>query len=320
MNLALVLFLVLGAVLSSGCGAKVAEGTIVTVLYSSETRGKIEGCGCKKNGGGITKRAAKVREARTADASVVYCDAGNFLTGTPEVDNTHGELSVAAHNHMGTNVVNVSERELALGMDAFTAARKTADFKFVSSNVRSSGSLVADEYTIENVKGARVAYVGLCGSKETMRIDSTKLPAGVTVDDPLTTARRVLPDLHDKADLILVLSTCGDQTDSIIAKEFPFVNAVIGGRSFRANEDAPWLIGETRVVRAQRDGRTLGRLDFVFGKDAVVTKVEAKRINMETTDPSDDGMLALIREKIPAFVDNPQDGVRIKPATAGVTG
>ena len=51
-----------------------------------------------------------------------------------------------------------------------------------------------------------------------------------------------------------------------------------------------------------------------------MTKVEANRINMETTDPSDDGMLALIREKIPAFVDNPQDGVRIKPATAGVTG
>lgn len=312
MKQAWIIFLALASAGLAGCGAKVAEGTIVTVLYSSETRGKIEGCGCKKNGGGITKRSAKIQTVRETDAKALYCDAGNFLSGTPEIDNSNGAISVAAHNYMGTNVVNVSERELALGLEVFQDATKAATFKFVSANLRSKGSLIADEYVIENVKGARVAYVGMCGSKDVMRIDSTKLPTGVTVDDPLTTARRILPDLKLKADLILLLSTCGDQTDSMIAKEFPYVNAVIGGRSFRANEDTPWLIGDTRVVRAQRDGRTIGRLDFVFGKDATVVKIEASKINMETNDPSDEGMLALIREKIPGFVDNPQDGVRIK--------
>ncbi len=71
----------------SGCSEGVAEGTVVSVYYSSETRGKIEGCGCKKNGGGITKRSAKIKEARATDENIIYCDAGNFLTGTPENDN-----------------------------------------------------------------------------------------------------------------------------------------------------------------------------------------------------------------------------------------
>ncbi len=53
-----------------------------------------------------------------------------------------------------------------------------------------------------------------------MRIDSSKLPTGVTIDDPMTIARRVLPDLKDKADMILVLSTCGDQIDSLMAANF----------------------------------------------------------------------------------------------------
>lgn len=304
-----------------GCGgAGVAEGTIITVYYSSETRGKIEGCGCKKSGGGITKRSAKIKEAREADSKIQYCDAGNFLSGTPEVDSSKGEITVAAYNHMGVNAVNVSERELALGLDAFRAAKKKADFEFVSANVRANGSLLTDEYVIKRVKGARVAYIGLCGSKDVMRIDSTKLPAGVSIDDPMTAARRVLPGIRDKADLILVLSTCGDQTDSLIAKEFPFVHAIIGGRSYRANEDAPWQLGETRVVRAQRDGRTIGRLDFQFGQDAAIAKVAAKRITMETTDPSDEEMLSLIRESIPEFVDNPQDGVRIKDRGSEVRG
>ncbi len=96
------------------------------------------------------------------------------------------------------------------------------------------------------------------------------------------------------------------------------MDAVIGGRSFRANEDAPWVIGETRVVRAQRDGRTIGRLDFEFGKGAAISKVAATRINMETTDPSDETMLSVIREHVPNFVDNPHDGVRIKTARLSV--
>lgn len=303
------LFLVL---VLSGCETRVAEGTIITLLYSSETRGKIEGCGCKKNGGGITKRAAKVIEARSADSDVLYCDSGNFLSGTPEVDNSQGALAIDVHNYLGTNVVNVSERELALGMDNFRAALKSAKFRFVSANVRASGSLIADEYVIEKVKGARVAWVGLCGTKEIMRIDSTKLPAAVSVDDPISAARRVLPELRKESDLIFVLSTCGDRVDSLLAAEFPFVDAIVGGRSFRANEDSPWIIGETRIVRAQRDGRSLGRLDFVFGKEGQLAQVQARRINMETTDPTDEGMLALVREKIPGFVDNPQEGVRIR--------
>lgn len=296
-----------------GCSSQVAEGTVVSVFYSSDVRGKFEGCGCKHNGGGITKRSGKLKAARAEDSDIIYCDAGNFLSGTDGADQSGGQLSVKAYNLLDADAVNVSERELALGLDKFRSARSTAKFDFVSANVRAHGSLVTDAYVVKSTKNARIAYVGLCGSKEVMRIDSVKLPADVSIDDPLTTARRVLPEVREKADLVLVLSSCGDATDSLIAQEFPFVHAVIGCRSFRANENAPWIIGTTRIVRAQRDGRSLGRLDFVFGKDAQVNKVQGGRIDLETTDPGDEEMLALIRETIPNFVDNPQDGVRIKP-------
>ncbi|MCC6475578.1 bifunctional metallophosphatase/5'-nucleotidase [bacterium] len=304
--------LVLALVFLQGCSSQVAEGTVVTVFYSSETRGRFEGCGCKHNGGGITKRSGKLKAARAEDSDIVYCDAGNFLSGTSEADNSGGQLSVDAYNLLQVKAVNVSERELALGMDKFREARSAARFDFVSANVRAEGSLVTDSYVVKFTKGARIAYVGLCGSREVMRIDSAKLPADVTIDDPLTTARRVLPEVKAKADLILVLSSCGDATDSLIAQEFPFVHAVIGSRSFRSNEDSPWIIENTRVVRAQRDGRSLGRLDFLFGKNARVEKVQSSRIDLETSDPGDEEMLTLIRAAIPNFVDNPQDGVRIK--------
>jgi 2',3'-cyclic-nucleotide 2'-phosphodiesterase (5'-nucleotidase family) len=304
--------LAMGSALLPGCSSQpVSEGTVISVFYSSDTRGKLEGCGCKHNGGGITKRSAKLAAARAEDPDIIYCDAGNFLTGTPENDNSGGIITVDAFNHMHANVANVSERELALGLDKFNAAKQHSKFKYVSANIRADGKPIADDYYIENVKGARIAYLGLCGTKEQMRYDSSKIPANVTISDPMEAARKLIPTLDNKSDILIVLSTCGDATDSLLAETFPSVNVIVGGRTYRANEDQPWIIGDTRIVRAQRDGRTIGRLDMVFGAENKIKTYNATKITMETTDPTDESMLAVIREHIPGFVDNPKDGVKI---------
>src|SRR5512142_256228 len=113
-----IILLALSAVLLAGCvKSAIEDGTVVSVIYSSDTRAKIEGCGCKKNGGGITKRAARLESARAEDPTVLYVDAGNFLSGTPEADSSKGALMVAVYNQLGATAVNVSERELAFGMD-----------------------------------------------------------------------------------------------------------------------------------------------------------------------------------------------------------
>jgi 2',3'-cyclic-nucleotide 2'-phosphodiesterase (5'-nucleotidase family) len=278
----------------------------------------LEGCGCKRNGGGITKRASKIAAARSVDPATIYCDSGNFLTGTSENDEVGGMISVEAYNLMGAGVVNISERELALGIDAFKTARANAEFELISANIRVNGSKLADSYVIKKSKNARIAYVGLCGTKEVMRYDSTRLPAGVSIKDPMAAAREILPSLQEKSELIIVLSSCGDRLDSLLAETFPFINLIVGGRSYRPNEERPWVIGDTRIVRASRDGRTLGRMDMVFGSNLKIKTYSASRVTMETSDPTDENMLALVRKYIPEFVDNPKDGVRVKPVASEV--
>jgi len=252
--------------LLAGCSDKeVPEGTLVSILYSNDVRGKLEGCGCQHNGGGITRRSAALAAAREDDPSIVYCDAGNFLSGTPEVDSTQGLLMVEVYNHLRATVVNVSERELAYGIDAFREARRRADFSFVSANLRHRDASITDPYVIRRMREARVAFIGLCGTKSVMRYDSLKLPEGVTIEEPVVAARKAVSELAGKANLIVLLSTCGDDVDSALARSIPGIHLIIGGRSYRANTNAPWNVGGTRIVRAQRDGRALGRMDMVFG-------------------------------------------------------
>lgn len=303
--------------LACGCGKKeIPDGTLVSIVYSSDVRGKLEGCGCKHNGGGITKRGAKIKAARAEDATVLYCDAGNFLTGTAEVDSTQGMLSVEAYNQLGASVVNVSERELAFGLEAFKKAKAESKFEFVSANVKVDGSSVAAPYAIKVVKDARVAFIGLCGARSTMRYDSLKLPPKTEIGDPVAAIRSALDGIGTGADLIVLLSTCGDAVDSMLATAFPNIQLIIGGRSYRANCSEPWVLGETRIVRADRDGRTLGRMDMVFGSQNKLKMYNPAVINMETSDPSDSEMLALIRKRVPGFTDNPTEGVRILNASA----
>jgi 5'-nucleotidase len=295
-----------------GCGkGSIDDGTVVSVIYSTDTRGKLEGCGCKKNGGGITKRAAKIESARTEDGTVLYLDSGNFLTGTSEVDSSKGAISVAVYNQLGVNVVNVSERELAFGIDAFKAAKKNSTFAYVSANVRVRGSNVADAYTTLSVKGAKVAVVGLCGTRDVMRYDSSKLNSDVIIVDPIRAAKDVIPSLEGSTDLIIVLSTCGDAVDSALAQSYQMIDLIIGGRSYRPNSDAPWVLGNTRILRADRDGRTMGRIDLVFGQDRKIKTFSPATIHMETGDPSSEKMLELVRKYIPTFADSPAEGVRI---------
>ena len=298
-----------------GCGTSdIPEGTLISILYSSDTRGKIEGCGCKHNGGGITKRSAKIKDARKEDETVLYCDAGNFMTGTDAVDATKGKVTVDAYNLMKTNVVNLCERELNAGIEAFKEAKKNAKFDFVSANVKYNGSSLTDAYVIKKVKEARVAFLGLCGTKEIMRIDSAKLPEGITVDDPIEAAKKVMPLLVGKVEILVILSTCGDAMDSLLAAQFPTTDLIIGGRSYRPNADVPWSVGRTRIVRTQRDGKELGRMDMVFGADRHIKTFSPKVISMELSDPTDNEMLSLIQRYVPSFKDSPQEGVRIADA------
>jgi 2',3'-cyclic-nucleotide 2'-phosphodiesterase (5'-nucleotidase family) len=300
-----------------GCEKReIPEGTLVSVYYSSDTRGKLEGCGCKHNGGGITKRAAKLKQARVENPHILYCDSGNFLTGTKQNDDADGMIAVKAYNLMGADVVNVCERELALGIDKFKAARAASEFDYVSANVKMNGNSITDAYVIKEANGARVAFVGLCGTKNMMRYDSTHVPDNVSIEDPIEAARKIIPGLHSNAEVIVILSSCGDHVDSTLAETFPGVNLIVGGRSFRANESAPWSVGDTRIVRASRDGKTIGKMDLVFGADRSIKTYSPNRVTMETSDPTDEAMLALVREYIPGFVDNPKDGVRIKTDAA----
>lgn len=279
----------------------IPEGTLLTVYYSSDVRARLDGCGCKQNNGGIARRSSVLSAARAEDPDVIYCDAGNFLSGNEAADVSKGKALIDAYNRLEPAAVNVSEKELAFGIEHFRALKKDAKFDFVTANLRCKGGALASPYVIREVKDARIAFIGLCGTKDVMRTDSIMLPADVDVEDPVTATRRAVAGLEGKADVFVVLSTCGDAVDSMIAHAIPHIDLIIGGRSYRSNADSPWIIEKTRIVRAEHDGRSLGKMDMVFGPHNALKDWLARAISLDSRIASDEKMLEAIRVHIPEF-------------------
>jgi 5'-nucleotidase / UDP-sugar diphosphatase len=282
----------------------IPEGSLITVYYSCDVNGRLDGCGCKQNNGGIARRSAVIRAAREEDAAIVYCDAGNFLSGTSAADASRGKVMIEAYNRLKPYAVNISERELAFGVDAFKNLKREAKFDFVSANLRYKGGALANPYVIHTVRDARIAFIGLSGTKDVMRSDSTFLPDGVSIEDPLTAARRTVAALEGKAEVMILLSTCGDAVDSALAHALPQLDVIVGGRSFRTNADNPWIIEKTRIVRAEHDGRSLGRMNLVFGPQNQVKAYMGTQVELGARIVSDDDMLKLVQDHVPDFKEN----------------
>lgn len=301
-GLLLCLFLIIA--IPTGCTRgprEIPEGSLITVYYSCDVHGRLDGCGCQQNNGGIARRSSVIRAARDEDPAAVYCDAGNFLSGTPAADASRGQVMIEAYNRLKPTAVNVSERELAFGADAFKSLKREAKFDFVSANLRYKGGALASPYVVRNVRDARVAFIGLCGTKDVMRSDSSYLPDGVSIEDPLTAARRAVAGLEGKAEVMILLSTCGDAVDSMLANALPPLDIIIGGRSYRTNADSPWVIEKTRIVRAEHDGRSLGRMNLVFGPQNQLKDYMGAQIELGSRIASDEEMIELVRRHVPDF-------------------
>ena len=73
------------------------------------------------------------------------------------------------------------------------------------------------------------------------------------------TLARYLPEVHKKADLVIVLSHLGIEGDRDLAEEVRGIHLIIGGHSGVVSRD-PLHVGETLIVRTGPGGEYVGRV------------------------------------------------------------
>jgi 2',3'-cyclic-nucleotide 2'-phosphodiesterase (5'-nucleotidase family) len=308
-------------------GPSLAQTAALTILHTNDTHSHllpfsypaaIDTCSPaaalpgRTDIGGIARRATLVKQIRgelgAKGITVWLVDAGDFSDGTFFSLEYQGEADVAAMNAAGYAFATLGNHEFIHSLAQTRKLVGLARFPILCANalLKTNRAPIAKQYQVEQAGPVRIGIFGL------VTIEARFYPAakeGVSITDPLRTAGRMVAQLHrEKADIIVLISHCGEEMDKRLASEVPGIDVIVGGHSHSRLPSGEFIprtealmadqVNGTIIVQAYQWGGELGRCDLLFSKDHTgawhVDRYRARLIPVTAATEPDAGVAAVV--------------------------
>lgn len=286
-------------VLQGTARAVCIEGQRLALLHFNDLHGQLEAyteLETPTRVGGVSRLAAAVDEVRAEDPAlpVVLLFAGDLLQGTVTSSLFLGVPDVALLGRLGLDAAVMGNHELDYGQDVFRRLGRLADFPFLSANVQSHPEpLPVTPYVVIAKTGApKLAVLGLTTPELTTATHPRNI-YGVTVEKPVTVARRLMPTLQREGDMVVVLSHMGIADDRRLARDLPNIDLIVGGHNHHVYPQ-PVMEGEVAIVQAGERGRWLGRMDLLC-RDGRMVRTDYRLLSLDVSAPEDPEVAAEVR-------------------------
>jgi 2',3'-cyclic-nucleotide 2'-phosphodiesterase (5'-nucleotidase family) len=172
-----------------------------------------------------------------------------------------------------------------------------ANFAMLSANAYMSGTqdLLANPYVVITLADHRVGILGLTEAGAT---------ADVMVTDPIAAAKERLPELQGVADIVIVLSHAGLDTDRLIAEQIPGISLIVSGRG--KTVEAAQVVQRTGTLLLHADtprlaeaGQRIGVAHLSFDQQGRLFKQNWRKVVL-TGEMEEDPELKAWLKAIPA--------------------
>jgi len=290
--------------------AKAERDVLITFLHINDVHGHIvpwarDG----KDSGGYARLATVVKEIRAkgeaqryflihgGDEFSVKVDlpqtAGTELTGR-----TKGEANLAVMNSLGFDVWVPGNGEFYNGVPNLKARIAQARCGALTANVtlKDTGQPLGKPFVVEQAGPVKVALFGLCWIRpETLKVTLLALA------DPVETAKKLAPELRQKADVVVAVTHVGLGNDRRLAAAVDGLDLILGSHSHDAlprGELAPAPSGRKVLICQAGDYlQYLGRVDMRLAmRDGKwqVAETTARLIPLDEKIAPDEGTVKLI--------------------------
>jgi 2',3'-cyclic-nucleotide 2'-phosphodiesterase (5'-nucleotidase family) len=239
--------------LLAGLSGDAQSFTRIVIMHTNDLHGQMLPRG---GTGGMAEVAALVRAANPD----LLLDAGDMFTGTAVCDEFEGKPIIEVMNRMGYDAAAVGNHEFDYGIPALRQRVQEADFPLLSANV-STGIEGIEQTAVIQVRGIRFGIIGLT-VENLPRVTHPKNLTNVRTVSVVSAVRRVLPELRNRSDFVIILAHIDDEEEAALAKEFPDIRLLIGGHSHLP--EGPETIGNMFVTKTGSAGRNLGKLELQF--------------------------------------------------------
>jgi len=294
--LALALTLLLGLTVQGRAWAHCPDGQGLILLHFNDFHGQLEPYTdpeTQARVAGIARLAAAVKQVRaeSRERPVVLLFAGDLLQGTLTSSLFLGIPDVVLLGRMGVDAAVMGNHELDYGQEVFRRLAGLAAFPWLTANVQTHPEPlpVRPSVVVAEPGGARVAVLGLTTPDLTTATHPRNV-YGVSVEEPVAAARRLIPGLAAGAELVVVLSHMGMADDLRLARSVPQIDLIVGGHNHNLYPE-PVLEAGVAIVQAGERGRWLGRLDLECQGGRLV-RTSYRLLAMDAEAPEDAEMAA----------------------------
>lgn len=231
--------------------------------------------------GGATRMAALLKRERARAERTLHLDSGDCFQGAPIFNVNNGEVEFRFLSEVRLDAAVVGNHEFDAGALNFVEkARDFAQFPLLSANYswdspkdpgNNGAALVTSPYTIRQVKGLRVAVIGMANLSSLNSIVEGGNSLQVTPLEQNEAVRAYVDLLRPVTDLIVITSHLGLHEDQDVVLGYEAYYEYERAKPFIEREKNPWKILEwsgeegnlKSVVRVQIPG--VSGIDVITG-------------------------------------------------------
>lgn len=267
-----------------------------------------------KGVGGAARRAAIVARVRAESQSpVLLLDSGDTTYGNnPLAKGFHGAPDVAVLNAMGYDAMGPGNHEFQWPAADTLRNLKESRFPWVCANLidEKTGKLFLDPYVIRDIDGVRVAFFGLISQMVNTPPYRAARELGLNAADPIEAARKLVPEIRQKADVVICLSHLGTTSDRRLAKSVPGIDVILGGHTHTrlphpilepTGTPTATCIGAVPIVQAFMWGSEMGATQVIFRRDDAtgaysLMSCKGDLISIDNTIPDDPAIACIVSD------------------------
>ncbi|KMN82114.1 bifunctional UDP-sugar hydrolase/5'-nucleotidase [Chromobacterium alkanivorans] len=314
----------LAAGLLSACAATPGKGNYVedktykiTILHTNDHHGRFWPNSDGEYGLAAQKTLVdQVRaEVKAAGGYMLLLSGGDINTGVPESDLQDAEPDFRGMSRIGYDAMAVGNHEFDKPVPVLMKQRQWINFPMLSANIYQDGQRMFDPYAMFNLGGVRVAVLGLT-TDDTAKMVNPEQVKGIEFRSPIAEAGKLVPELRQKADIVIAATHMGHYTDGQhgvnapgdveMARAVKGLDLIVGGHSqnpvcMKAENQrddayvpgapcAPDRQNGAWIVQAHEWGKYVGRADFEFRNGKLkLSKYQLMPVNLKKSVKGVDG-------------------------------
>jgi 2',3'-cyclic-nucleotide 2'-phosphodiesterase (5'-nucleotidase family) len=200
---------------------------------------------------------------RFPNLAVVF--GGDLLSPSGDSQLTHGLHMVEGLNALGVKVATLGNHEFDFGASHLQEALTLSKFPWLAANVTflpnaKIKAQAVPPYMILEQAGKRILIFGLL-TPETLQLNP--VAPLVTIEDPIQSAQRLLPQWKKKEDpdAVIALTHLNIAEDRRLAQDVKGIDVILGGHD---HHQLLQVIHGVPIIKVDSDARTVGHLQLNF--------------------------------------------------------